>query len=145
VPEATLIRTVRFSAGHRYRRPEWSEERNREVFGASAHPHGHNYALEVHVRGPVDPATGFVVDLGALDRLLRERVVEPLDQRDVTEEIPEFRPGKRIPTSEALARYFFHLLRDRIPGPARLVRVRLHESDALAAVYGEDHEASDGD
>ncbi len=134
--EATLVRTVRFSAGHRYWKPEWSEARNREAFGASANPHGHNYRLEVHVRGPIDPETGFVVDLGELDALLRDEVVEPLDQQELTEAIPAFRPGEEIPSTEALARHLFHTLRGGVPGPARLVLVRLHESDALAAEYG---------
>lgn len=140
--EATLIRTVRFSAGHHYRRPGWSEEENRRVFGASANPHGHDYELEVHVRGPVDPETGFVVDLGALDELLRRRVVEPLDQQDLTRVIPAFAPGEAIPTSEALARWLFRRLEPEIPGEAcRLVRVRLHESDTLAAEYRPDDTA----
>lgn len=143
--EATLIRTVRFSAGHRYWRPEWGDERNREVFGASAELHEHSFALQVFVRGPVDGETGFVVDLEALDRLLREEVVEPLDRQDLTETIPAFRRGEQIPTTEALARHFFHALRERIPGPARLVRVRLHESDELASEYGEGHRGPGGD
>lgn len=133
--EAVLIRTVRFSAGHRYRRPDWSEERNREVFGAAAHFHGHNYAVDVTVRGEIDPETGFVVDLAALDRLLDREVVAPLDSRDLTEVVPEFRPGERIPTTESLARWIFRRLRERIPGDALLVRVRVEESGTLAAEY----------
>ncbi|NIP58827.1 MAG: 6-carboxytetrahydropterin synthase, partial [Gemmatimonadetes bacterium] len=92
--EAVLVRRVRFSAGHRYRRPDWSEERNREVFGPSVHPHGHNYAVDVEMRGTIDPETGFVVDLAALDRLLADRIVDRLDSRELTETVPEFRPGK---------------------------------------------------
>lgn len=132
---ATLVRTVRFSAGHRYWRPEWSDERNRRTFGRSADPHGHNYALEVVVRGEIDEETGFLVDLGALDEMLRTEVVDRLDQRDLTEALPGFGEGGRIPTTEELARWFYHRLADRIPGAARLVRVRLHESDTLAAEY----------
>ena len=69
MPMIQLTRTVRFSASHRYYRPEWSEERNREVFGACANPHGHghNYLLEVTVEGEPDVETGFSVDLGVLD------------------------------------------------------------------------------
>src|SRR5687768_18503196 len=75
-----LTRRVRFSAAHRYFRPDWSDERNRSVFGACANPHGHghNYMLEATVEGAVDPETGFLVDLGWLDALLPERVVGPL-------------------------------------------------------------------
>lgn len=136
MPEASLIRTVRFSAGHRYWRPEWSEERNHRTFGASANPHGHNYVLDVTVRGAIDPATGFCVDLAALDELLATEVVEALDQQDLTAVLPEFEAGKRIPTTEELARWLYHRLEDRIPGSARLVQVRLHEDDTLAAEYG---------
>lgn len=144
--EVSLVRTVRFSAGHRYWRPEWSEAENRRTFGRSANPHGHNYRLEVTVRGPVDPETGFCVDLRALDEVLRSHVVEPLDQRDLREVLPEVRPGERIPTTEELARVFFERLTDAIPGDARLLRVRLHEDESLAAEFGVDHrtEAPDG-
>ncbi|HEX9886509.1 MAG TPA: 6-carboxytetrahydropterin synthase [Longimicrobiales bacterium] len=129
---ASLVRTVHFSAGHHYWRSEWSEEDNRRSFGASANPHGHNYTLEVTVRGRVDPATGFVVDLGALDAVLAD-VVNPLDQNDLNEVIPEVREGGMVPTTENLARWFMDRLRDRIPGQATLARVRVAESGELAA------------
>lgn len=131
--EASLIRAVTFSAGHHYRRHDRSEEWNRARFGASMTPHGHNYRLEVTVRGPVDPETGFVVDLAALDRLLRTEVVDRLDQADLNQAIPEVRQGSMVPSTEALAWWFWELLRDRIPPPARLARVRLQESDLLAS------------
>ena len=132
--QVSLIRSTRFSAGHRYWRPDWSAEKNRATFGASANPHGHNYRLEVTVRGPVDPETGFCVSLPALDRVL-ETVVERLDQQEIGEALPEFAPGRRIPTTEELARWLFRDLADRIPGPGRLERVRLEESESLAAEY----------
>lgn len=138
-PEASLVRTVRFSAGHRYWRPEWDDERNRRTFGASINRHGHNYVLEVTVRGPVEEETGFCVDLGALDELLTREVVDRLEQRDLVETLPSFAPGERIPTTEELVRWLFHHLEGSIPGSARLVRLRLHESDSLAAEYGVEH------
>lgn len=141
--EASLIRSVGFSAGHRYWRSEWSAERNRRTFGASANPHGHNYLLEVTVRGEVDGRTGFCVDLVALDELLEAEVVDRLDQRDVAEALPGFGDGGRVPTTEEVARWLFQRLEDRIPGEARLVRVRLHESDRLAAEYGLEHRSTE--
>ena len=77
-----MTRRVTFAAAHRYWRDDWSEERNRAVFGACANPHGHghNYALEVTVAGAIDPETGMCVDLGVLDEVqigrasCRERV-----------------------------------------------------------------------
>lgn len=132
--QVSLVRSTRFSAGHRYWRPEWSAEENRETFGASANPHGHNYRLEVTVRGSVDPRTGFCVDLAALDDAL-DSVVRRLDQQEIGEALPEFAPGGRIPTTEELVRWLYHDLEGRIPGTARLERVRLEESEALAAEY----------
>lgn len=134
VDHVSLVRTVEFSAGHHYRRPDWSEEENARVFGESRHPHGHNWSLTVSVRGPVDPETGFVVDLAALDALL-DRVVEPLDQRDLNRVIPEVRDGSIQPSTESLARWFWSRLAPEIPGDARLERVRVAELPGLAAEY----------
>lgn len=135
MPRASLIRRVRFSAGHRYWRSDWSEERNRASFGASVSRHGHNYDLEVTVLGEIDPETGFVVDLGALDEVLRREVVERFDQKDLNEVLPEVREGTLVPSTENLARWLWNHLAGRIPGPARLQRIRLYESDALGAEY----------
>jgi 6-pyruvoyltetrahydropterin/6-carboxytetrahydropterin synthase len=133
----SLTRTVRFSAGHHYHRPEWSERRNRDAFGNSVHRHGHNYTVHVTVAGPVDEDLGFVVDLAAFDALLQEEVAM-LDQRDLTEAVLEFAPGRKLPSTENLARWLFERLRGRIPGGARLARVRVDESDTLSAEYWEE-------
>jgi 6-pyruvoyl-tetrahydropterin synthase len=82
----------------------------------------------------VDPETGFVVDLAALDALL-DRVVEPLDQRDLNRVIPEVRDGSIQPSTESLARWFWSRLAPEIPGDARLERVRVAELPGLAAEY----------
>lgn len=132
--EASLTRTVRFEARHRYAREEWTEEENRRAFGPSAEPHQHEWAVEVTVRGPIDARTGFVVDLEDLDSRIR-RVVGPFDQGDLNEAIPEVRQGRMIPTTESLARWIWERLAGEVPGTARLVRVRVVESDELASEY----------
>ncbi|HZK78503.1 MAG TPA: 6-carboxytetrahydropterin synthase, partial [Gemmatimonadaceae bacterium] len=73
---AALTRRVAFAAAHRYRRPEWSDEKNEAVFGACARPHyhGHSYICDVTVEGEIDEETGFVIDLGVLDRILTKEV-----------------------------------------------------------------------
>ena len=90
-------RTVRFSAGHQYYRPEWSESRNHEVFGACARApgHGHNYILEVMVAGEPHPDTGFSVNLAELDEVLRVEVHERLDHGPITT-APALRPSHRV-------------------------------------------------
>lgn len=132
--EASLVRTVRFNARHRYRREEWSDRENRRVFGTSTEPHAHDWAVDVTVRGPIDARTGFVVDLGLLDERL-DGLVGALDQGDLNEAVPEVRDGGMMPTTESLARWFWERLAPVVPGDARLVRVRVAESDTLAAEY----------
>lgn len=138
-----LTRTVRFSAAHRYFRPEWTEERNRTVFGACANPHGHghNYLLEVMVAGWPDPETGFSVDLSDLDELLRLEVRERLDHRHLNHDVAAFGEGGKIPTTENLLIYLWERLAPRVSG-AQLVRLRLREDvDLFADYYGPQKEA----
>jgi 6-pyruvoyltetrahydropterin/6-carboxytetrahydropterin synthase len=132
-----LERRYRFSASHLYRRPEWSEAENRARFGKCANlpGHGHNYRLYVTVGGEVDPATGFVVDLGALDAIVRERVIEPLDHQHLNAACPEFGEGREIPSSESLVRWIRERLADRLPPGSHLARLRLEEDEDLAAEW----------
>lgn len=136
MPAMQLTRKVRFSAAHRYHRPEWSEERNRAVFGPCANPHGHghDYLLEVTVAGEVDPATGFCVDLATLDAVLREEVVTPWDHQHLNFAVPEFAPGGLVPTSENILRLAWRRVSARLHG-ARLVRMRLHENPDFHVDY----------
>lgn len=133
---ASLTRALTFSAGHRYHRPEWSEDENRARFGkcAAGPGHGHNYRVEVRVEGEVDPATGMVVDLAELDQLLEEEVVEPMDHAFLND-LPDFRGDREIPTTENIARVIWDRLRPRLPGGCRLSRVRVREERDLWAEY----------
>ncbi|MEZ5313078.1 MAG: 6-carboxytetrahydropterin synthase [Thermoanaerobaculia bacterium] len=98
-------RTYQFSSSHLYWRDDWSDERNRATFGKCAirPAHGHNYRLTIRLRGEVDPETGFLIDLGELDRMVRERVVDRLDHRHVNEVVPEFAEGERFRPREPRA------------------------------------------
>ena len=130
---ATLTRAVTFSAAHRYRRPEWDDARNREVFGACAHLnwHGHTYTCEVTVGGEVDPVTGFCADLGALDRALAERVVAALDHRNLVLDVPAFAEGALIPTGENVAWWIAREVQAALGPSTRVERVRLSEMPGL--------------
>lgn len=132
---ATLTRRITFSAAHRYRRPEWDDARNREVFGACAHPnwHGHTYTCDVTVGGPVDPVTGFCADLGALDAALRTQVFEALDHRNLVLDVPEFAEGRQIPSSENLAWWIATKVQDALGPTTRVLRVRVAEEPGLWA------------
>jgi 6-pyruvoyltetrahydropterin/6-carboxytetrahydropterin synthase len=141
---ASLTRRVAFAAAHRYHRPDWSDERNAAVFGACARPnyHGHGYTCDVTVRGPIDEETGFVVDLGLLDRVLAEEVRERFDHRNLNLDVPEFGEGRggQIPTGENLARLIHALVQRRLDealgaGRVAVARVTVAEDPTLSATY----------
>lgn len=132
--KSRLVRTVRFRASHHYRGPGWTEEQNRRVFGAQADPHAHDWRVEVHVVGPVDPRTGWCVDLAALDGHLAD-LVQGWDGGDLNAVVPEVADGTLTPSTENLARWLFVRLAPRLEDPARLAEVRVFESDDLGSCY----------
>lgn len=134
-----MIRVTRrygFSAAHVLARDEWSDERNREIYGSCANPsgHGHNYVLEVTVRGEVDAETGRVICLDRLDALVRERVLSSLDRRFLNRETAEF--ADQVPTAENLARMAWRKLEGQT-SPAVLDLVRLVETAKNCVEYSE--------
>jgi 6-pyruvoyltetrahydropterin/6-carboxytetrahydropterin synthase len=137
LPLAELTRRVTFAAAHRYRRPEWSDARNEEVFGACARPsfHGHSYTCDVTVRGEIDATTGFIVDLGLLDRVLATEVRERFDHRNINVDVAEFHDGKLVPTGENLARFIFDRVQQQLGPAATVVSVTVAEDATLSATY----------
>lgn len=121
-----ITRRATFAAAHVLRRPEWSDRRNREVFGACSGEHGHNYVLEVSVSGALDPETGMVINLKALDQVIRESVIDHVDHHHLNRDVL-FLDGV-IPTAENLALAFWEQLDANLAG-ARLERLRLVESE----------------
>ncbi len=127
-----LTRKAEFSASHLYHNPALSAEENRRIFGKcnNPHGHGHNYTLEVTVKGEVDPRSGFVVDLKELKDILNREVLDALNK-----EVPEF--AKQIPTTENIAIAVWQRLEPKLRR-AKLHRVRLYETpDLFVDFYGE--------
>lgn len=122
-----LSRRYRFAASHRLHSPELSPEENQRVFGKCANPngHGHNYQLVVTVGGEVDPLTGMCFDLGALDSIVRERVVERYDHKHLNLDVEDYL--ENVPTGENIVRQVWGLLAEAIPGH-KLRRLKLIET-----------------
>jgi 6-pyruvoyltetrahydropterin/6-carboxytetrahydropterin synthase len=110
-----LTRRYGFAASHRLHSPALSEEENRRTYGKCNNPygHGHNYEVEITIRGEVDAATGRVVDPGALDRIAEEQILKPLRYRNLNEEVSIFRD--LVPTTENLAAELDRRLRSAWP------------------------------
>jgi len=121
-----------FSAAHRLYRPEWSLQKNQEVFGLCANPngHGHNYELEVTVEGGIEPLTGMILDMKILKALVQSEILERVDHKNLNVDVP-FLEG-RIPTAEVLAVAFWEILEGKIPAGV-LHEVRVHETGRNAA------------
>ena len=132
-----LTRRVGFAAAHRYRKPEWSDERNAQVFGACAREsyHGHSYTCDVTVTAVLDPVTGMIVDLGLLDRVLATEVRQRFDHRNINVDVPEFADGKLVPTGEELARFIFERVQRALGDAARVVEVVVAEDATLSATF----------
>jgi 6-pyruvoyltetrahydropterin/6-carboxytetrahydropterin synthase len=130
----SLTRAVGFHASHRYYRPEWSESRNREVFGSLADSpgHGHDYQCAVTVGGTLGE-TGMILDLALLDRILSEEVVRPFAGKHFNLDVPDFAYGRMLPTCEAIAEYVFRRIAPRLPDGVALERVRILEDPTLYA------------
>ena len=137
MPTCTLTRRVRFAAAHRYRRPEWDDARNVATFGACAWPnyHGHSYTCDVTVTGSIDPVTGFIIDLGALDGALARQVTQRFDHRNINLDIPEFADGKLVPSGENLAKHVLERVQADLGAVARVLSVTIAEDDTLSATY----------
>jgi 6-pyruvoyltetrahydropterin/6-carboxytetrahydropterin synthase len=129
-----LSRTLHFNAGRSLWRKEWSEEKNRSLYGDEGpHGFGHNFRLEVSVEGPIDPESAMVINLTDLDRILKEEVDAPLDHRNLNRDVPEF--ATIPPTAENLAAWIWRRMSARIEREGwkcRLVALRLQVTPDFA-------------
>jgi 6-pyruvoyltetrahydropterin/6-carboxytetrahydropterin synthase len=123
-----LTRSIDFSASLRWWRNDLPAEENRRRFGRRAAQHGHNYRLEVTLRGEPDPVTGMLMELGALKAILEREIVARFDHKDLNADTPFFE--KDPPTPENLARVIFRLLAGALPAGS-LERIRLHPEPDL--------------
>ena len=136
----SLTRRIAFAAAHRYRVAAWSDERNTATFGLCARPNypGHSYVCDVTVTGPIDPVTGFVVDLGVLDAALQHEVRDRFDHANINLDVPEFADGGLIPTGENLARFIAERVQAALGRAAVVTRVTVAEDATLSATYEPD-------
>lgn len=135
-----MIVTARltFSAAHRLHNPDRDAEWNRRTYGKCDNlaGHGHNYALEVSVKGTIDPETGMVIDLKRLKDIMRDRVIDRVDHTSLNSDV-DFLRGV-IPTAENLARAFWNELAPAITH-GKLHEIVLHETERNSVRYqGED-------
>ena len=133
-PVVTVTRRMHFSAAHRVHNPALSDDENRRLFGKCDNPnwHGHNYILDVSVRGALDERTGYVLDLTRVRDIVQQAVIDKVDHRNLNVEV-DFMKGT-IPTSENIVVAIWHELEPALK-PAQLARLVLWETVNNSAEY----------
>lgn len=130
-----VCRREQFNCAHRLNNPNWSSEKNLEIFGKCNSPnfHGHNYVLETWIEGDVDPETGYLMDTKILKEIIKAQVSDPFDHRNLNLDVPEFK--ELNPTAENMALVIWGKLRPYIPQNLGL-SVRLYETENNIVEYG---------
>ena len=131
----SVCRKAHFNAAHRLHNPDWSDVKNKEVFGKCNNPnyHGHNYELEVWVTGEVEEDTGFVIELGYLSDVIKEEVEDRFDHKNLNLDTEDFKDLN--PTAENIAIVIWNRLRARLEEKYKL-KVRLYETRRNFVEYG---------
>ena len=134
----TACRRAHFNATHRLNNPNWSDEKNEKVFGKcnNENYHGHNYNLVVKVTGPIDPETGYVIDLKILNDIIREKVVERFDHKNLYLDVEDFKDLN--PSAENIAVKIWRLLRNHIDQKCDL-EIELYETERNYVIYNGPH------
>ncbi|XP_067914052.1 6-pyruvoyl tetrahydrobiopterin synthase [Heterodontus francisci] len=129
-----VTRVESFSAAHHLHSNCLSAEENKRIFGKCNNPngHGHNYKVEVTVRGEVNPLTGMVINITELKEHMQKAIIEPLDHKNLDKDVPYF--ANLVSTTENVAVYIWDNLQKRLP-PNLLYEVKVHETDKNIVVY----------
>ena len=130
-----LTRLAHFNAAHKLYNPNWTKEKNEEVFGVCANEnwHGHNFDLYVTIKGEVDEDTGFLMDVKKLKLLIKEHVTDKVDHKNLNLDV-EFLKGK-ICSTENLAMGIWNQLEPHLPKQARLHCIKLYETARIYVEY----------
>lgn len=128
----TLTKKARFCCSHRLYNPVLSDEENNRLFGPCARLHGHNYVLEVTVKGTIDAQTGMIMNLTTLDRYINDEIIDWVDHKNLTEDIPQFESV--LPTVENMVMIFWDRLEAVLPA-GTLHRISLQETEDNRAEY----------
>ncbi len=125
--KVTVSRKAHFNAAHRLHVEDWSDDKNKTLFGKCSNPnfHGHNYEIIVDVTGEVDQITGVVIDLKVLKDIIKDEVEELLDHKNLNMDVLYFK--KVIPTAENICIFIWNILRDKISKDNELA-VTLYET-----------------
>ncbi|XP_038073181.1 6-pyruvoyl tetrahydrobiopterin synthase-like [Patiria miniata] len=130
-----VSRAESFSACHRLHSPSLSDAENKTLFGKCNNPngHGHNYRVEIILKGEVDPVTGMVLNLTDLKQYMKKAIMDPLDHKNIDKDVPYFQ--NVVSTAENIAVFIWDQVRKELPNPGLLYEVKLHETNNNIVYY----------
>lgn len=129
-----VTRKAHFNAAHRLHNPEWNTQKNKAIFGLCNNEnfHGHNYNLEVSVSGPIDPNTGYVIDMKVLKDIIEEEVTSQFDHKNLNLDVPEF--SQLNPTAENIVVVCYQKIKAKLPSNLAL-QIKMFETERNAVTY----------
>lgn len=130
----SVFRKEHFNAAHRLYNPDWTNQKNDEVFGLCNNPnfHGHNYELIVQIIGPIDPETGYVIDMKIISQWIKSEIIEKFDHKNLNLDVEEFKHLN--PTAENIAVVIYDKLKKVVPSDLEL-KIRLYETERNYVEY----------
>ena len=126
--KVSVFRKEHFNAAHRLFNPDWTDEKNHEVFGLCNNPnfHGHNYELIVQISGTIDPETGYVIDMKYVSDVVQSEIIKKFDHKNLNLDVPEF--ARLNPSAENIAVVIYQKLR-KVFKPELDLKIRLYETE----------------
>lgn len=134
-PLVYLTRIESFSASHRLHNPLIDGQKNKEIYGKCNTSHGHNYKVEVTVKGIVDVMTGMVLDIAVLKNIINETVMKSLDHKDIDKDVEYFSQNNIVSSAENIAVFIWKIIQQKLPNSAKLHSIKLHETDKNVVEY----------
>lgn len=133
--KVAVYRLEHFNAAHRLNNPEWSDQKNLEVFGKcnNEYYHGHNYNLEVEVKGFINNETGYLIDLKVLSDIIKEEVLDQFDHKNLNLQVPEFK--QLNPTAENIAMVIYNKLTKALNDNSLEIAIKLYETERNYVKY----------
>ena len=128
-----LTKQYKFCAAHRYWNPNWSDDKNYDIFGEDVRVHGHNYILDITLSGPIDENSGFICNLFELNELVQSHVLDVMDHSQIQLDIPWFE--LKQPSTENMVVFIWEQIESKIPRPANLYSIKLRETPTIFTEY----------
>ena len=128
-----LAKQFKFCAAHKYWNPDWDEEKNLKIFEDDVRIHGHNYDLDITIKGEPDQESGFIINISDLKKIVKEKVLDILDHSQIQEDIQWF--SNKQPSTENLVIFIWSQICDDIPYGGTLHKIKLRETPSIYTEY----------